>query len=117
MPNWCRGTLKVRGTKENLMKFILEGLHPVSFLGDIKEPLKPDYYGNITCESDCRIKGIYRGFIINLDVYMGEIEDVDIICFETIFAWGIEAEQLLDVCKKYNVDMKIYAFERGMEFN
>ena len=26
MPNWCAGTLRVRGTKENLTKFVLEGL-------------------------------------------------------------------------------------------
>lgn len=29
MPNWCAGTLRVRGTKENLTKFVLEGLQPV----------------------------------------------------------------------------------------
>ena len=34
MPNWCAGTLRVRGTKENMTKFILEGLHPVGFLGE-----------------------------------------------------------------------------------
>lgn len=34
MPNWCEGSLKVRGTKRNMTKFILEGLHPVRFLGE-----------------------------------------------------------------------------------
>ena len=34
MPNWCEGSLKVRGTKGNMTKFILEGLHPVGFLGE-----------------------------------------------------------------------------------
>lgn len=34
MPNWCEGTLKVRGTKENVKKFVLEGLHPVGFMGE-----------------------------------------------------------------------------------
>lgn len=24
MPNWCEGSLKVRGTKENMTRFILE---------------------------------------------------------------------------------------------
>lgn len=28
MPNWCEGTLKVRGTKENVKRFVLEGLPP-----------------------------------------------------------------------------------------
>ena len=26
MPNWCRGTLKIRGEKENILKFFQEGL-------------------------------------------------------------------------------------------
>lgn len=112
MPNWCEGTLKVRGTKENLTKFIIEGLHPVG-----EKPLKSDNYGHIVCEGNCRIEGTRRGFVTNLDAWICEVEDIDIICLETEFAWGIDAEQLLNVCKKYNVDMKIYAFERGMEFN
>ena len=33
MANWCKGSLKVRGTKGNMTKFILEGLKPVGFLG------------------------------------------------------------------------------------
>lgn len=37
MPNWCEGSLKVRGTKENMTRFILEGLRPVGFLGEKKQ--------------------------------------------------------------------------------
>ena len=29
----------------------------------------------------------------------------------------INADELLRTCKKYHVDMKIHAFEQGMEFN
>lgn len=36
---------------------------------------------------------------------------------DTKFAWTIHVEQLLEISKKYNIDLKIYAFERGMEFN
>lgn len=117
MPNWCKGTLKVRGTKENLTRFILEGLHPVGFFGDKKEPLKADEHGWITYDGNCWIEGTHRGFVIDLDAWVSEIESIGVVCLETEFAWGIEAEQLLDVCKKYNIDMKIYAFECGMEFN
>ena len=117
MPNWCEGTLKVRGTKENLTRFILEGLHPVGFLGDKREPLELDDCGDVTCKHDCWIEGTHRGFVTNLDVWVSEIESIGVVCLETKFAWGIEAKQLLDVCKKYNVDVKIYAFEKGMEFN
>ena len=40
MPNWCEGSLKVRGTKENMTRFILEGLRPVGFLGEEKAKLQ-----------------------------------------------------------------------------
>lgn len=33
MPNWCRGTLKVRGKKKNVIEFMLKGLKPVGVLG------------------------------------------------------------------------------------
>ena len=36
---------------------------------------------------------------------------------DTKFAWTIHVKQLLEISKKYNIDLKIYAFERGMEFN
>ncbi|MEB9225419.1 hypothetical protein P4H99_30010, partial [Bacillus cereus] len=29
MPNWCEGTFKVRGTKEDVRKFLLEALIPI----------------------------------------------------------------------------------------
>lgn len=54
-----------------------------------------------------------------MDVYLGDLseDDKEIICLNSNFAWGIEATELLETCKRYNVDMRIYAFERGMEFN
>ena len=33
------------------------------------------------------------------------------------FAWAADAEELLASCKKYSVNMKLYAFEKGSEFN
>ena len=50
MPNWCAGTLRVRGAKENLTKFVLEGLQPVTHFGSETETLKIDDYSRIKCE-------------------------------------------------------------------
>lgn len=88
MPNWCEGSLKVRGTKGNMTKFILEGLHPVGFLGEKHPKLSLNEYGEIF-----------------------------VAVFDSKFAWGISADELLKTCEKYHVDMKIHGFERGMEFN
>lgn len=118
MPNWCVGTLRVRGTKENLTKFVLEGLLPVTYFGSETEPLKMDDLGLIDCER-CWIKGTYRGFVVASHVYFDDLEDEEetTIGLETEFTWGISAEELLQSCKKYGVDMRIHAFEREMQFN
>ena len=118
MPNWCIGTLRVRGTKENLTNFVLEGLSPVTSIGQELEPLKMDDYGCIECER-CWIKGTHRGFVVDSNVYFDVLKDEEetTIALDTEFAWGISAEELLNSCKKYGVDMRIYAFERGMQFN
>lgn len=118
MPNWCEGTLKVRGKVKDLKKFVLEGLKPVDFFGNYLESLKINQYDN--CESDetCYIENTRRGFVKGLDVYFEEDdEEIQIIHLDTKFAWGIEPKQLQETCIKYNIDMKIYAFECGMQFN
>lgn len=119
MPNWCEGSLKVRGTKGNMTKFILEGLHPVGFLGEKHPKLSLDEYGDIDSNETCWIENTRRGFVEGVEVYLSECEDDEIFVavFDSKFAWGISADELLKTCEKYHVDMKIHGFERGMEFN
>ena len=120
MPNWCEGTLKVRGEIEDLKKFVLEGLHPVGFFGEKLESLKLNEWGDCEYKGACWIENTRRGFVDDLDVYFSEFQEDDeprVICLESRFAWAIDAEELQKTCIKYNVDMKIYAFEKGMEFN
>lgn len=118
MPNWCEGTLKVRGKTKDLKKFVLEGLQPVGIFGESKSPLEIDKYDNCMSSETCHIENTRRGFVEGLNIYFEEDEEkIDVIALETKFAWGISASDLQETCKKYNVDMKIYGFERGMEFN
>lgn len=121
MPNWCEGTLKVRGKIKDLKKFVLEGLKPVDILGNDKEPLKFTDYDD-WCELDiknhCYIENTRRGFVESGYIYFdGDDDEIKIICLECKFAWSISAEELQKTCQKYGVDMNIYAFECGMEFN
>ena len=117
MPNWCVGTLKVRGKKSNIERFVFEGLKPVGFMGVEKEPLKQNEWGDVHTKEDCWIEGTYRGFVDGIDVYLSELEDVDIIALDARFAWCVDTEGLQKACQKYKVDMRMYAFERGMQFN
>lgn len=118
MPNWCAGELRVRGAKENLIKFILDGLNPIKNICNESEPLKINEYGIIDGET-CHIKGTHRGFVKGLDIYVDDLEDEGkstiVLCVE--FAWSIKPQDLLNVCREYGVDMKIHAFEKGMQFN
>ena len=119
MPNWCKGTLKVRGTKENLTKFILEALQPVGYMGEDLGKLSLNGYGNIHTEKTCWIENTRRGFVDGVEIELSNYEDDEILIgiFDARFAWGIDSSELLATCIKYHVDMKIHAFERGMEFN
>ena len=119
MPNWCEGSLKVRGTKASLKTFILEGLHPVGFLGEEREKLSLMNMVIFIQKKHVGLKNTRRGFVEGVEVYLSDHEDDEIlvVVFDSKFAWGINASELLETCIKYHVDMKIHAFEMGMEFN
>ena len=78
MPNWCEGTLKVRGTKENLTNFILNGLQPVGFLGEEKPKLNLNEHGDIKTKETCWIENTGRGFVDGLNIDLSEFEDNEI---------------------------------------
>ena len=119
MPNWSKGCLKVRGKAANVKKFILEGLKPVDFLGNELPKLELSDIGEVESDNDCWIEGTERGFVENLlvDFSFYEDEETFTAVLDTKFAWAADAEELLALCLKYDVDMKLYAFEKGMGFN
>ncbi|MDA2567487.1 hypothetical protein PDQ34_26640 [Bacillus cereus] len=125
MPNWCEGTFKVRGTKEDVRKFLLEALTPIPngfFEQTPAEKIveEDEYEILIKSENTFHIKGTRRNFIeSNIQHYFEDDEDKLEICVLEDYkaAWGIDAAPLAILSKEYNVDIKIYAFEKGMEFN
>ncbi|HHT7076098.1 TPA: hypothetical protein ACTZ2G_000526 [Bacillus cereus] len=125
MPNWCEGTFKVRGTKEDVRKFLLEALTPIPngfFEQTPAEKIveEDEYEILIKSENAFHIKGTHRNFIeSNIQHYFEDDEDKLEICVLEDYkaAWGIDAAPLAILSKEYNVDIKIYAFEKGMEFN
>ena len=119
MPNWSEGCLKVRGKAANVKKFVLEGLKPVDVFGNELHKLELSDTGEVESKSACWIEGTDRGFVENLCVDFAFVEDDETLTalLDTRFAYGADAEELSALCKKYSVDMKLYAFEKGMEFN
>lgn len=124
MPNWCEGTLKVRGKIKDLKNFVLNGLLPVDPMGRMKEPLSLDgesetsfYIFGIT--DTLYIKGARRAFCepAHIDVCVDEPDDKVIITLPFKQAWAILSDNLLEVCKEFNVDIKIQGFEQGKKFS
>ncbi len=77
MPNWCVGTLKVRGEKDNIRKFVKEGFElPPTFLqimtartqqqeapeSQVPE-IEEDKYGVTIKGNDLYIRGTRRMFV------------------------------------------------------
>ena len=132
MPNWCKGNLKIRGKKENIIKFLEDGTSLLDGICDPKE-IKPEVklndYGEIEIKNINKekgidilyIKGTRRHFIdpIESEIYIYDTgKEEQIICLEDFkAAWGIDVDTLRIISSRYSIDIKIYGFERGMEFN
>lgn len=116
MPNWCEGTLRVRGKKKNVVEFILKGLKPVGKFG---HALSLDEFGDINSNETYRIENTDAGYILKVNSFLGKYKDEDnvVVALDAKFGWNIYSEELFKTCIKYSVDMKIYGFEKGMQFN
>ena len=114
MANSCEGTLRIRGPENNIKSFLLNGLEPHN---DSKKIELQDE--NILFFSSCHIKGTERGQVSYVEVYFSEYEDTNVItvALEAKFIGIIKADELLNICQKYGIDMRIYGFERGTEVN
>ena len=118
MPNRSEGCLKVRGTAANVKKFVLEGLMPVDSFGTELPKLELSDIGEVESDKDCWIEGT-TGFVQSLLVDFSFVEDSETFTavLDAKFAWTADAKELLTLCRKYSIDMKLYAFEKGREFN
>lgn len=123
MPNWCEGTLKVRGSFQNIKKFILEGMQPVSFIGEdrkfqVSEEDDTSLYIS-EIKDNLWLRGTSRHFCspdyIEIDVDCPD--ETVIVTFPFKAAWAIDSDKLLLLCKEFKVDMKIQGFECGMQFS
>lgn len=131
MPNWCSGDLKVRGKYKDIKEFLSKELFVLG--GNI---LKREYKEPVIEEDSCGItvgvygdglwfRNAYRSFFEdNIEIYVDcydEEKREDMIITANLgelqTAWGTDTNALTELSKKYNLDFKIYAYERGMEFN
>lgn len=129
MPNWCEGILKIRGKHENVFKLLVENLQvwetvitkePLEVKEVLnKEAIEIDYEDFEIClKKTAYIKGTCRNFTEENHINVWKRKDgTACIAIHIKGAWDIESDTYIELAKKYNVDIKIEAFERGMEFS
>lgn len=99
MPNWCKGSLKVRGKISDLKEFVQQGLEPVSYIGDALEPLvftTEDETSFFVRENKVSLwmKGTHRHFCEPnyIEVYADDQETPVIMILPMKAAWSIDAD-------------------------
>lgn len=133
MPNWCEGTLRVRGKMKDLKRFVSEGILSTNheWVEGVPmtkmTPLKMEEYEDgercgfsvLEGVQGAWLKGTRRHFVQQdyIEMESRAWDDVRTLCLEIQAAWGMDATQLQAICKEFSVDMRVYGFECGMEFN
>ena len=129
MPNWCKGYLKIRGKKEDIVNFVENEIKLLKLKSIILEPEYVDikmiddlgeYSFNYkkSYSEFLYLKNTRRFFVESEEISFYHFEDE--VCHLTLKikqAWAIDIQELLvEHSKNYNIDFNIYASERGMEF-
>lgn len=130
MPNWAEGTIKFRGSKDNVIKFLSEGIHAVSFLGKdvdgVEVSIDGIFDGIIVTQAEdgyfiFHIDNTTRAFIEKEDLtssYLTEFDETDEYITELSFkqAWDINPDEYQNIADKYGLDIHIFAYECGQCF-
>lgn len=115
MPNWAKGTLKLKGRKENIESALKEML-----LND-SVTLEEQRDGNVLVFNSelsyFYINGTRRAFVENDQIEVWLDDDFCVIELDNFKqAWAAIPENYQEISKKHDVDIKIFTFEMGMEF-
>lgn len=119
MPNWCTGTLKVRGTQQNVERFLAESMPQFHCPLDmnecettlIRQPNSDIYNGYIV--------GSKRSFVeSDIAFLFPSNNNTIILMFERVdCAWSFDVNEFAELSKKFQVDFFFYGFEQGQAFN
>lgn len=134
MPNWCEGNMRIRGTKENIKKFLeneIVVIKPGEDFGSYIE-VKPKmeeseylltiYYPIYQNKpyGDYYIRNTKRNFIFSpeIQIVWPEEEDETIVLIDHFSAaWSFKDQGWKEHAMKYNVDFRMFGYERGAEFS
>lgn len=128
MPNWCEGTLKVRGEIKNVEKWVRECVsirHPkynINFVVQIDVVSDGIFVDageeeiSVEVTEMAYIKGTYRCFVQKGMYGATGDKNIIVLCMKFQAAWIINPEEFINMSKKYDIDFRLYGCERGNEF-
>ena len=109
MPNWIEGTLKLRGTQDDLRRFLQTGIDATTvdeFCSDNYKLLK-----------DSWIRNTRRVFVSkSCSVWFEDEQESNIICIPVKQAWTFSDENWVNISREYNLDIRLFGFESGQQF-
>ena len=129
MPNWCEGTLKIRGDIKNVERWCKENINVYSYSfkdgnyfiqRDAENPVKIDVDENelnINVPKEARIENTRRNFVEEGHYSGFEYKGVMRLALNVRAAWAFESEPYVEMSKAYGIDFRFYGFECGVEFN
>ena len=138
MPNWCEGSLKLRGKYTDILRFFEEGVNAYECVWEnnkSRTKLIPkeewceieDYNdGVMIIANHLKTSGwIYieetkRGFIdkdhCSYEIHRDKNDTDCIFALPFKQAWCINRQDWIDIAKKYNLEIKIFGIESGTGF-
>lgn len=114
MPNWAKGSLKLRGRSENISSALKEML--------LSDTVTLEEYDGTLLEFNNTapyfyINGTRRAFIDQEQIEVWLEEEFCIVELDNFKqAWSAIPENYQEISSKFDVDIKIFAFECGNEF-
>ena len=115
MPNWAEGTLKLRGRSENIASALKEMLSNDTVTLEDKRDGALLIFN--TTAPYLYINGTKRAFIDKKQIDVWFEEEFCIVELDNFKqAWSAIPENYQEISIKYDVDIKIFTFEMGMEF-
>lgn len=115
MPNWAEGSLKLRGRSENIASALKEML--LNDTSTLKEAWDGTLLRFDSTAPYFYINGTRRAFIDKKQIEVWFEEEFCIVELDNFKqAWSAIPENYQEISSKYDVDIKIFTFECGMEF-
>lgn len=126
MPNWIDGTFRAQGKKEDIIRFVNEGLQPCS--GDkTEDPWGLSYEDEKYIEFDCKCATVWvantkRQFLdVDYALICQKVSETNPSDWRIVArfsgAWCIDTDGLKEVSREYNLRIKANGFEQGLRFS